>query len=73
MGRLKRTYETHLEAFRNVYGVSSPLAISVDVAVVLVGIVAWLFATGPVKWIGLLVALGSAVGLASRAIKWVRA
>lgn len=73
MGMLKRTWKNHVEAFKDTYGVSSPVAIAVDVAVTFVGLTAWLFAHGLVKWGGLLVAAGSAIGLASRLFRAVRA
>jgi len=72
MTDLRRTFELHLDAFKDTYGLSSPLAVLTDVLTTTIGALVWLLVNGPIKWIGLLVGVGSAIGLAVRLAREVR-
>lgn len=72
-GRLKRTYRNHSEAFKETYGLNSKLGPLTDMLISVVGLAAWLLVAGPLKWIGLLVAVGSTIGLGVRLYRAVTA
>lgn len=71
--QLQRTFERHSAAFRATYGVETPVAIVTDVLILVVGLASWLLVPGLLKWVGLLVAVGSAIGLLVRVYRAVTA
>lgn len=55
--RLKRTFELHVDAFRETYGMSTAAGLLVDAAVVAACAYGWFAASGAVRWLALLPAL----------------
>lgn len=74
MSRLERTWKNHLEAFKQTYGLSTALAISVDVLTLSVGLALVQLDSGTV-WtaLGIALAVFSAGGLLKRAYAKVTA